>query len=111
MENLLKLFTECIDWTLVLIIVLSSFWVKKNFNEILPTMATPIKILIWSTLVTVVYYYVNYLTGIFQLKDVACYMVTYFFATSFYEIIAKPILSTIQKYISHGTDNPPANEN
>lgn len=110
MENILKLFTDCIDWTLVLIIVLSSFWVKKNLNEILPAMATPIKILLWSTLVTIVYYYVNYLTGIFQLKDVACYMVTYFFATSFYEIIAKPVLSIIQKYIGNGTDSEAASE-
>jgi hypothetical protein len=104
MEHILQLFTDCIDWTLVLIIVLSSFWVKKNFSEILPAISTPIKILLWSTLVSTLYYYVNFLTGIFQLKDVACYMVTYFFATSFYEIIAKPILSMIQKYIGNGSD-------
>ncbi len=97
METISKLFTDCIDWTLVLIIVLSSFWVKKNLNEILPKMSVAFKIFIWSTLVTIIYYYVNYLTGIFVLKNAGCYMITYFFVTSFYELIAKPLLVTIQK--------------
>lgn len=104
METISKLFTDCIDWTLVLIIVLSSFWVKKNFNEILPQMSVAFKIFIWSSIISVIYYYVNFLTGIFALKDVGCYMITYFFATSFYELIAKPILSIIKK-ITGVTEN------
>lgn len=105
MENILKLFTDCIDWTLVLIIVLSSFWVKKNFTEILPKTSIAFKIFIWSTVITILYYYFNYLTGVFELKNASCYLVTYFFATSFYELIAKPLLLIIQKIVgSNGTE-------
>lgn len=106
MEQLIKLFTESIDWTLVLLIVLSSFWVKKNFTEILPKLSVAVKIFFWSTILTVLYYYINFLTGMFELKDASSYIITYLFATSFYEIIAKPVLEGLKNLTGLKNEEP-----
>lgn len=105
METLTSFFSNCIDWKLVVLIVLTSIWVKKNFAEILPKITIAQKIFIWSTIITVLYYGINYLTGMFEIKAITCYLVTYLFSTSFYELFAKHIFDFITQNFG-GNETP-----
>lgn len=50
---------DFIIWEVVLLIVLSSLWVKNYFEIIIPQMHLKYKILIWSSIISVAYYFIS----------------------------------------------------
>ena len=62
-------FTELLnllDFKLAALIFLSSYWVKSNFKDIAPKINLSIKIFIWSTLISIVYYTISKTSGLYQ---------------------------------------------
>lgn len=98
MTQFTSIFTTYIDFRLVILIIISSYWVKKNFNEWLPKLSVVHKVFIWSTILTVAYYYVLKITGVFQVENFYNYLFSYFFATSFYELLCAPFEGFIKKW-------------
>lgn len=103
MELISELMAELfnvVDFKLALLIIISSFWVKKNFKYILKRIPMSLKVLVWSTLMAVLYYYIGYITDLFKVGNVINLLITYLFATSFYELLIKPFEKSIKEKIN-----------
>lgn len=86
MEKLL----EFIDFKLVALIVISAYWLKNFFENLFPQMNLKYKVLIWTTILSAMYYYaVSKLMH--QEIEVYNLVISYFAATSFYELGFKPL--------------------
>lgn len=105
MDAITNFLENQIDWILVLLILISSFWVKKNFDDVLPKISTAHKILIWCTLLTIIYVGFLDVTKVKDAKPWTVYLISYFFATSFYELLWKYLIDWVTKKI--GGNNPP----
>lgn len=88
-----------IDLKLAVIIIISSYWVKKNFSDIFKRIPLAVKVFIWSTLMSLLYYYLGQITGLFETGHLIDLLITYFFATSFYELFLKPIENYVGNWI------------
>lgn len=91
MDQIISLFNQYVDFKLVLLIIISSYWIKKNFSDVLTRITIAHKVFIWSTLVTVFYYWVMHLSGSFTKAGMVNYFLSYTVATSIYEIAMNPI--------------------
>lgn len=103
MDNLFTFFETQIDWVLFVIILISSFWVKKNFEDIFPKVSIAHKILIWCTLLTIAYVAFLHITNALVVKSLPSYCITYFFATSFYELLWKYVVDWVTKKLNGNT--------
>lgn len=101
-QNLINFFTQIVDYKLALLLLLSSFWVKKNCSDFLPQLKLVHKVFIWSILVTLVYWIVLVKTGLSKERSVYNYVLTYFFVTSFYELLWEPVERWIVKSKKEG---------
>lgn len=93
MENI----TQYLDFGLVGLIVLSAYWLRANFSEIFVKVPMKFKVLILSTIISCIYAFI-----MSELLHEKVYLfklvVSYFTATSFYELGFKPIEDLIKKY-------------
>lgn len=87
---------EFIDFKLVALIVLSAYWMKNFFYNLFPQVDLKYKVLLWTSLLSILYYYVmvNLLEQDLEFYNLA---ITYFAATSFYELAFKPLEDWIKK--------------
>lgn len=95
LEIIKQLFTRYIDVTLAILIVFSGYWARKYICNILPSWKMAHKMLIWSSLVTAVYYFAIRKAGPLLPGEGIKYVITYFFSTSFYELIFDPLEQAI----------------
>lgn len=99
MEQLINL----IDIKLLILIVVSSYWAKKHLKFIFPMLSLALKIFIWSTILSIIYFYVGKMLGVVSVENAIDLIITYFVATSFYELFFKPLKNWIIK-ITDKTD-------
>lgn len=99
MQQIIDLFDKYIDWTLVILIITSSYFAQKFFGlcDILPKLKMAIKVLIWSTIITVLYWLLLVNTGVFKKEEVPVYFISYTVATSFWECLIQPVKEWIKK--------------
>jgi len=94
-EPIINLFTEHISWSLVAIILFSSQLMKnlsKNWK-----IDTAIAVFVFSTLVAMIYSWIQHLIGNLPKEAYSDYLISYFFATSFYELLLKHIIKLFNK--------------
>ena len=80
-----------IDWKLLILIVVLARWSRRYVKNILVRIDFTYKVLFLSTLISFVYYYLGKEAGFTTKDSVVELLVTYFTATSFYELIFNPI--------------------
>lgn len=86
------LFEKYIDVKLAVLIVTGAYFFRKFLCELfLPKVMMRYKVLIWTTIISVVYYFTLQKTGVVDKTPPVVYIITYFFATSFYELIFQPL--------------------
>jgi len=93
--------TALIDVKLLIFIVMSSLWYKKVLSVDITNLIAKVKwlkwlslthqIFLWSTIICGLYAFISYKTGLMEIKEWANYAVTYFAATSFYDLLWRPI--------------------
>ena len=66
------------------------------------------KVLLWATLVSIVYYFSLQKTGVVDQRPAVIYIITYFFATSFYELVFQPLERWIKKMSGNNDKNAEA---
>src|SRR4051812_3327461 len=92
-----QLFTRYIDTPLAVLIVLSAYFFRKYLCDyFLPKWRMVHKVLLWATLVSIAYYFIVEKPGLTDQNEPVIYLITYFFATSFYEIIFSPMESWVK---------------
>lgn len=113
MEPIIDFFSTYVDVTLALLIVVSSFWVKKWISPVAPQLPVFKKlsmshiIFLWSLLLMALYFLILKHTG--QVKEAwSKYAITYFFSTSFYELTFAPLQTLAEKYF--GNDKTTTND-
>lgn len=89
-----------IDIKLMVLIIISSYWGNRYFKKIIPKMGLTFKIFIWSTILSFVYFHIGKELGIVDNNSVIDLLITYFTATSFYELAFKPLENLIKYYIN-----------
>lgn len=100
-----QLFEQYVDVPLALLIVVSAYFFRKFLcNNILPEIRMEHKVLLWATLVSVIYYFTLQQTGVIEKKPPVIYFITYFFATSFYELIFQPLERWVKKMTGNNDD-------
>lgn len=92
MQNLIEL----VDFKLGILIIISSYWVKSNFKHCFKKIPLSLKIFIWSTIMSFAYYFIGKYTGLFDAGNLIDLLITYFAATSFYELFFKPLENFIK---------------
>lgn len=93
-----QLFQQYVDIPLAVLIVVSAYFFRKFLcNNILPKVRMEHKVLLWATLVSVIYYFTLQKTGVVEQRPAVIYFITYFFATSFYELLFQPLERWIRK--------------
>jgi hypothetical protein len=93
-----QLFRQYVDIQLALLIVISAYFFKKFLcNYVLPRVRMEHKVLLWATLISVLYYFAFQQTGVVERRPAVIYFITYFFATSFYELIFQPLERWVKK--------------
>lgn len=94
-----------IDIRLLILIVIGSYWYKKNLSDLKISFLSKIslshQILIWSTILSGAYFFIlkhlepqhkeNYV------ELIVTFVITYFAATSFYELLWRPIQDFIER--------------
>jgi len=103
MEQLFAQVTELsslIDFKFAALIIISSYWVKANFSHVFPKISIALKIFIWSTMMSIVYSLVLYFLGDLPKENFVGLLVTYFAATSFYEVFFSPLEKWLKKLVS-----------
>lgn len=88
-----------IDLKLALLIIISSYWVKANFSHVWPQLSLALKIFIWSTLLSFVYYFIGKEVGFVTKESYIDLIITYFAATSFYEVAFKPLEKIVKNLL------------
>lgn len=83
----LLLLKDYIDGYLLLIIVFSAYWFRKNITSVLPTWSMAHRVLLWSTIITILYAMAISRSTPLTVKMGIKYGLTYTVTTSFYEII------------------------
>lgn len=111
MDQILAQLDKYIDITLLVIIILAAYWAKTYLCNLLPNWRMSWKVLIFSTIVTIAYYMVLVKTGVFKSENVPVYIITYFAATSFYELFFSPLEGWIKKITGKLAPNDPKNSN
>lgn len=96
MESILNL----IDFKLLALIVISARWGKRYLLKCCPKVLMSYKVLVLSTLVSLVYYYIGNDAGFLTKDSFIDLLITYFTATSFYELIFNPIEKLLKKKFS-----------
>lgn len=96
-QNINELFT-LIDIKLAVLIIISSYWVKANFSHIAPKIPIALKIFGWSTVLSVAYYFIGKQAGFITKESLIDLLITYFAATSFYEIFFRPLENWIKNF-------------
>lgn len=86
-----------IDFRLLFLIVAMSRWSKRYLKNLFPKILLSHKILFLSTVISVVYFFVGRKMGFVSNESFFVLLITYFTATSFYEIIYSPIENMIRK--------------
>lgn len=97
MEQIIEQLDKYIDVKLMCLIVIASYWAKKFLIDVAPKITLAHKVLLFSTLVTVLYYLVLIKTGVFKKEDVPVYIISYLAATSFYELFFAPLERWVRK--------------
>lgn len=93
-----QLFVTYVDVPLAVMIVISAYFFRKFLcNNIFPKIRMEHKVLLWATLVSIIYYFTLQKTGIFEKRPAVIYFITYFFATSFYELLFAPLVKWVNK--------------
>lgn len=96
--------SSLINWELLTLIVVLARWSKRYLLQCYPKVMFQHKVLVLSTIISFVYYYVGFIAGTLDNKSIIDLMITYFTATSFYELIFSPIerfLSKDKKSVKH----------
>lgn len=93
-----------IDFKLLFLIVAMSRWSKRYLKNIFSKILLSHKILFLSTLISVVYFFVGRHMGFITNESFFILLITYFTATSFYELIFYPIENMIKKKIGGEND-------
>lgn len=91
-EDVIKL----IDFKLLILIVVMARWSKRYLKDIFPKISFSHKVLFLSTLVSVLYFFIGRHLGYYTNESFYMLLITYFTATSFYEIIYNPIETMIK---------------
>lgn len=82
---------DWLDFKLIALLIISSYWVKKNLEGVFLKISVAHKILIWSTVVSALYWLLIKTTGIDENIDFVKLLLSYFAATSFYEVAFEPL--------------------
>lgn len=90
-----------VDFKLIVLIVLGSYWARKFLKKIFPKFDMAHKVLIFSTGLTIAYYYLLQRSGMFQENNLPSYFISYFMATSFYELAFKPMEKAVRKFLGY----------
>lgn len=98
MEPLFDFFSKYVDFKFALLIVVSSYWAKKFLLKVLPKIDMAHKVLIFSTILGVMYYMLLQRTGVVDENSLPAYLISYFIATSFYELAFAPMERAIKKF-------------
>jgi hypothetical protein len=85
-----------IDVKLAILIIISSYWVKANFSHIKPGIPIALKIFIWSTVLSLAYYFIGKKVGYITNESLIDLLITYFAATSFYEVFFKTLEKAVK---------------
>ena len=99
MQVFTELFSKYIDVTLAILIIVTAFWFKKYMLNILPKVPMAHKVLLWSTAISIGYYFLLKFTGSLKKDDIVVYVITYCFTTSFYELVFSPLQTMVQNLI------------
>lgn len=97
MENLTDitaLFAH-IQWAFVLVIVISSVLIKKLVAKT-DKVSTTHAVFFWSTGIALIYMALQYVGGTFQRELATDYFFSYLFASSFYDLLLKPIMKLLK---------------
>lgn len=100
MEQLFNL----IDLKLMILIIVSSYWAKKHLLFVLPKISIAIKIFFWSTLISAAYFHLGKILGFIDKENFVDLIITYFVATSFYELFFQPLEKWITKLAKSNND-------
>lgn len=95
--QLFSLFDKYIDFKLVILIIVASYWAKKFLTANAPFVSMAWRVLIFSTVITILYYLLLRKTGVFEVEDIPVYFISYFTATSFYELGFVPLERFVKK--------------
>lgn len=98
MEQAFTFISTYLNTLLLSVIVLSGLFITKYFKSV--KIADSYKVLIASIIISIGMYFI-------EGCDINCipkYLFTYLFATSFYELIVKYIISKISKYLDNELD-------
>jgi hypothetical protein len=93
MENLINFFETNLDYYLLIMIILSGIFITKYTAKI--KIENTYKVLISSILISSVFYFIEDCNKSCLNK----YLFTYFFATSFYELIVRVVLNKVKEFI------------
>ena len=94
MDNLLT-FIQSIDWIFAAVILIGGrYWGSKYFNI---SKNKALNFLAFATAFGAVYLGIQYFTGKLNADQAGNLFLTYLFATSFYELLAKKIFEGIEK--------------
>lgn len=96
MDTLIEFFKENIDLQLLILIVVGGVFIKRYFSDI-KFIKNSYKVLIASFVFAAISYFLKQCT----LDCILKYLTTYFFATSFYELIVKWIITFFDKRINN----------
>jgi len=88
-----------LDYKLIALIIISSYWVKANFQHLFKNISIAHKIFIWSTIVSIGYYFLLSSFGAMDNGNYFQLIISYFAATSFYEIAFEPLEKLVNKLI------------
>lgn len=88
---------DWLDFKLIMLLVVSSYWVKKNLEGVFLKVKVAHKILIWSTVISAIYYWLLKSTGLDESIDFVKLLLSYFAATSFYELAFEPLENFFKK--------------
>lgn len=93
-----QLFQKYVDTSLAVLIVVSAYFFRKYLCDyFLPKVNMAHKVLLWATLVSIIYYFTLQKTGVVEQRPAVIYFITYFFATSFYELLFEPLAKWVKK--------------
>ena len=95
MENLLTFLQEHIDYLLLSLIILTGIFITKYTKE-MTKIKNVYKVLVASIVISIILYFIEDCTN----ECLQKYLVTYFFATSFYELFVAFILNKLKNLTS-----------
>lgn len=94
LTNMMDLFSH-IQWVFVLVIIVSSVLIKKLAGKT-DKINTTYAVFFWSTGIALIYMALQYVSGTFQKELATDYFFSYLFASSFYDLLLKPIFKLLK---------------